>query len=95
MPDETSTRIPPITYDPVTYDNVDPQQRPLPPTWIATGALDLFQPENIDYAKRLISAEVETELIVYPGTIHAFPLLRHIAVTKRFDVEYKAVPSEA
>lgn len=44
----------------------------LPPTFIATGALDLFVDEDIDYATRLIRAGVPTELHVYPGAFHAF-----------------------
>lgn len=44
----------------------------LPPTYIATGALDLFLEENLDYARRLIRAGVPTELHVYPGAFHGF-----------------------
>ena len=39
----------------------------LPPTWIATGELDLFRDEDIEYASRLFAAGVPTELHVYPG----------------------------
>lgn len=44
----------------------------LPPTFIATGALDLFVDEDVDYARRLIAAGVPCELHVYPGAFHAF-----------------------
>jgi triacylglycerol lipase len=44
----------------------------LPPTYIATGALDLFVEENFEYARRLIRAGVPTELHVYPGAFHGF-----------------------
>lgn len=44
----------------------------LPPTFIATGALDLFVEEDMAYAQRLIRAGVPTELHVYPGAIHGF-----------------------
>ncbi|MFC3068782.1 alpha/beta hydrolase [Phenylobacterium soli] len=44
----------------------------LPPTYIATGALDLFVEENLEYARRLIRAGVPTELHVYPGAFHGF-----------------------
>lgn len=47
----------------------------LPPTYIATGALDLFLDEDLDYARRLIDAGVHTELHVYPGAIHAFEMV--------------------
>lgn len=44
----------------------------LPPTYIATGALDLFVEENLEYARRLIRAGVPTEMKVYPGAFHGF-----------------------
>jgi triacylglycerol lipase len=44
----------------------------LPPTFISTGALDLFADEDVDYARRLVRAGVPTELHVYPGAFHAF-----------------------
>jgi acetyl esterase/lipase len=47
----------------------------LPPTFISTGALDLFVDEDIDYAQRLIRAGVPTELHVYPGAFHAFDVM--------------------
>ncbi len=46
----------------------------LPPTFIATGALDLFVEENIEYA-RLVRAGVPAELHVYAGACHGFNLL--------------------
>jgi acetyl esterase/lipase len=53
----------------------------LPPTYIATGALDLFVDENLDYAGRLIRAGVPTELHVYPGAYHGFHFDAKAAVT--------------
>jgi acetyl esterase/lipase len=44
----------------------------LPPTFIGTGALDLFLDENIEYAQRLLLAQTATELHVYAGAHHAF-----------------------
>lgn len=44
----------------------------LPPTFVGTGALDLFVGENLDYSRRLIAAGVPTELIVAPGAYHGF-----------------------
>lgn len=44
----------------------------LPPTFLATGALDLFLDENLDYASRLVRAGVPVEMHVYPGAFHAF-----------------------
>lgn len=53
----------------------------LPPTFIATGALDLFVDENLDYAQRLIRAGVPTEFHVYPGACHGFSFAAQAAVT--------------
>jgi len=44
----------------------------LPPAIILVGDLDLFLNENIDYARRLIEAGVQTEMHVYPGAYHGF-----------------------
>jgi acetyl esterase/lipase len=46
----------------------------LPPAFIATGELDLFCDEDVDYAQRLMQAGVSTELHVYAGAIHGFDL---------------------
>lgn len=47
----------------------------LPPTFLLVGDLDPFCDENIEYARRLIDAGVETELHVYPGAYHGFEVL--------------------
>lgn len=44
----------------------------LPPTFISTGALDLFLEEDLEYARRLTRAGVPVELHVYPGAYHGF-----------------------
>ena len=44
----------------------------LPPTFISTGALDLFLEEDLEYARRLMRAAVPVELHVYPGGFHGF-----------------------
>ncbi|TFV93783.1 alpha/beta hydrolase [Blastococcus sp. CT_GayMR20] len=57
----------------------------LPPTWIATTELDLFRDEDVDYARRLLEAQVPTELHVYPGGVHGFDLFApDAALTRRF-----------
>lgn len=47
----------------------------LPPTFIMTGALDLFLEENLEYVRRLTRAGVPTELHVYPGAFHGFDIM--------------------
>ena len=46
----------------------------LPPTWIGVGALDLFVQEDMEFARRLMEAEVPTELHVVPGAYHGFDI---------------------
>ena len=55
----------------------------LPPAYIATGALDLFLDEDLDYARRLIDAGVASELHVYPGAIHAFDMVPETALASQ------------
>jgi acetyl esterase/lipase len=55
----------------------------LPPTFISTGALDLFLEEDIDYARRLLRAGVPTEFHIYPGAFHAFDLMPGAAVAEQ------------
>jgi acetyl esterase/lipase len=59
----------------------------LPPTFISTGALDLFLEEDMEYARRLIRQGVPVELHVYPGAYHAFDFLTNarIAAAARRD----------
>lgn len=42
----------------------------LPPTFLCTGALDLFVEETLEYGRRLIEAGVTTELHIIPGAYH-------------------------
>ena len=46
----------------------------LPPAWIAAASLDLFLEEDLDYARRLIRAGVPTDVRVYSGAYHGFPM---------------------
>lgn len=54
----------------------------LPPTFISTGALDLFLEEDLEYARRLLRAGVPTELHVYPGGFHGFDIHPSAGVSK-------------
>lgn len=53
----------------------------LPPTFIATGALDLFLEEDLEYARRLLRDGVGCELHVYPGSFHGFDIVADAAVS--------------
>jgi acetyl esterase/lipase len=44
----------------------------LPPAYISVGSLDLFRDEDIEYARRLMAAQVGAELHIFPGGTHAF-----------------------
>jgi triacylglycerol lipase len=44
----------------------------LAPAFISVGALDLFLEEDMEYARRLVRAGVQTELHVIPGGYHGF-----------------------
>lgn len=61
----------------------------LPPCFIGVGTLDLFVDENIEYARRLITSGVTTELHVYPGAFHGFDMMADAHVSRMFtrDVE--------
>ena len=60
----------------------------LPPTWIAVGNLDLFLDEDIAYARRLMRAGIQTELQIYPGAFHGFPMAAGAPVAERFERDY-------
>ncbi|GAC1356939.1 MAG: alpha/beta hydrolase [Ktedonobacteraceae bacterium] len=60
----------------------------LPPTYIVVGTLDLFLEEDMEYARRLIRAGVPTELHVYPGAFHGFPMVADAKVTQAYTRDY-------
>lgn len=63
----------------------------LPPTFIGTGALDLFVQENIEYAARLSAAGVPVELHLIPGGYHGFDVIAPEAqVSQRFTKNWLA-----
>lgn len=47
----------------------------LPPTFIGVGSIDLFVDEDVEFARRLIDADVPTELLVMPGAFHGFQMI--------------------
>jgi acetyl esterase/lipase len=47
----------------------------LPPAFVGVGAIDLFVEEDMEYARRLVEANVPAELIVVPGAFHGFDFM--------------------
>lgn len=62
----------------------------LPPTFIATGALDLFLEENLEYTNSLAAAGVPVELHVYPGAFHAFNIVPTAQITQNYSRDLAA-----
>ena len=57
----------------------------LPPTLIATGSLDLFAQENVQYATRLAEQGVAVETKVFDGAYHGFNVIMpDAAISKEF-----------
>ena len=67
----------------------------LPPTYIATGALDLFLEEDLEYARRLTRGGVPLELHVYSGAYHGFQWERTAEVTRQADRDSRAALAKA
>lgn len=44
----------------------------LPPTYLEVGSIDVLAAETLDYARRLVTSAVATELHLHPGAYHAF-----------------------
>lgn len=57
----------------------------LPPAWIGTGTVELFHAEDVDYARRLTAAGVDTTLDEVPGAPHAFEsITRNTRLAKEY-----------
>ncbi len=68
----------------------------LPPAFVGVGSLDLFVDEDIDYARRLISSGVPTELFVVPGAYHGFDVIApDAALSKAFRATWTAALARA
>jgi triacylglycerol lipase len=67
----------------------------LPPTYLATGSLDLFLEENLEYARRLIRAGVPVELHVYPGGVHGFQWAQTSDIAKVAERDTRAALAKA
>jgi acetyl esterase/lipase len=63
--------------------------RDLPPAYICVGSEDLFRDEDIDYARRLIAADVPCEVAVFPGLYHGGDtFVRDAAVSRRLESSF-------
>ncbi len=67
----------------------------LPPAFIATGSLDLFFEEILDYSRRLCRAGVPVELHSYPGAVHAFDMVASARVSRQFQRDLDEALSRA
>jgi acetyl esterase/lipase len=68
----------------------------LPPAWIGVGSIDLFAEEDMEYARRLVHAEVATDLLVVRGAFHGFDLFVPDAeASKRFSTSWKSALRKA
>ena len=56
----------------------------LPPVFLAVGSIDLFAPENLTAATRMIADGVAVELHLYPGAYHGFNLVADSRVAQAF-----------
>jgi acetyl esterase/lipase len=61
-----------------------------PPTFLATGAIDLFAAEDVRLAQRLLSDGVPVELHVYPGAYHGFSIVPGASVAARYQADLRA-----
>jgi acetyl esterase/lipase len=89
---------------PAGSDRVPPNSVParignftgLAPAFIGTGSIDLFGPENVEYASRLMLAGVPTELHVVPGAFHGFDIFVPTApLSLRFNQAWNAALKRA
>jgi acetyl esterase/lipase len=63
----------------------------LAPAFIGVGSIDLFCEEDIEYARRLVAAGVDTELLVVPGAYHGFDVVtRDARLTVQFRNAWQA-----
>lgn len=61
----------------------------LPPAWIGVGSIDLFAPEDLEYAQRLMLAGVPVEVDLVPGGFHGFDFIgAGTSLVKQFNNSY-------
>lgn len=68
----------------------------LPSTWIGVGTLDLFAPETMNFAARLVEAGVPVEMSVVPGAYHGFDgMVPQARISADFIASWKAALGRA
>ncbi|WP_311269556.1 alpha/beta hydrolase [Sphingobium sp. WCS2017Hpa-17] len=67
----------------------------LPPAYISVGSLDLFVEEDMEYARRLMSAGVPVELHVLPRAYHGFELNLDSELARRSEAERRLALARA
>lgn len=55
----------------------------LPPTYLTVNQIDPLLDEGLDFARRLISSGVPTEVHLWPGAYHGFDLVETAAISQR------------
>jgi acetyl esterase len=63
----------------------------LPPAYISTMEFDPLRDEGVEYALKLMQADVATELHSFPGTFHGSSMFANTAVSQRESTEMFAV----
>lgn len=68
----------------------------LPPAYVCVGSEDLFRDEDIEYARRLIAADVPCELAVFPGMYHGGDgFVPRATISRRMQRSYLAALEDA
>ncbi|MGD8417546.1 MAG: alpha/beta hydrolase [Pseudomonadales bacterium] len=68
----------------------------LPPTYICVGTEDLFRDEDVEYARRLIAADVPCELALFPGLYHGGDMfVPDAAISRRLQRSFLAALGDA
>ncbi|WP_344418397.1 alpha/beta hydrolase [Pseudonocardia ailaonensis] len=67
----------------------------LPPTYISVMQFDPLRDEGVEYAQKLLAADVVVELHLYPATFHASHIITAAEVSQRELAEEVAVLSRA
>jgi acetyl esterase/lipase len=68
----------------------------LPPAYVCVGSEDLFRDEDVEYARRLMAADVPCELAVFPGMYHGGDsFVPEAAISRRLQRSFLAALGDA